>query len=150
MLPFMEGDEGRQAFIDAQNRSFKDFLRKLLEARKITDPRLVREAEALLADPSLFDYGEELLKLAARGRARLAGGDTLHAATEAAGRMWERLWRPDAYPGTQTWETRFPLSARRGGIRGTLRAFADHLIGHFAQRLRKSRASVAKIGRAHV
>jgi hypothetical protein len=31
------------------------------------------------------------------------------------------------------------LSALRGGIRGTVRAVANHLIGHFAQRLRKSR-----------
>ena len=148
----MEGDEGRQAFIDAQNRSFKDFLRKLLEARKITHPQLVQEAEALIADRgnSLFAYGEELLKIASGGRGRLAGGDTLHAATEAAGRMWEKLWRPDAYPGTQTWETRFPLSAQRGGIRGTVRAFANHLIGHFAQRLRKSRAGVATVQRSQI
>src|SRR5215469_11317416 len=101
-LCFTEGDEGLRAFIDSQNRSFKDFLRTLLAARKITDPRLVQEAEALLADPSLFNYGEELLKLAARGRARLAGGDTLQAATEVAGRLWETLWRPQAYPGAQT------------------------------------------------
>jgi hypothetical protein len=95
---------------------------------------------ALLADPSLFNYGEELLKLAARGRGRLAGGDTLQAATEVAGRLWEQLWRPQAYPGTQTWETRFPRSADRGGIRGTVRAYVGHLLGHYAQRLRKSRS----------
>jgi hypothetical protein len=140
LLPFMEGDEGRQAFIESQNRSFHAFLRELLAARKISDPRLVQEAEALLADPSLFQYGEELLKLAARGRGRLAGGDTLQAATEVAGRMWETLWRPEAYPGAQTWETRFPRSADRGGIRGTVRAYAGHLLGHYAQRLRKSRS----------
>ena len=140
LLPFTEGDEGRQAFIDSQNRSFQAFLRELLAARKITDPRLVQEAEALLADPSLFQYGEELLKLAARGRGRLAGGDTLQAATEVAGRLWETLWRPQAYPGTQTWETRFPRSVHRGGLRGTVRAYANYLLGHFAQRLRKSRA----------
>jgi len=75
----------------------------------------VQEAEALISDHSnsIFNYGTELLRIASGGRGRLAGGDTLHAATEAAGRMWEKLWRPDAYPGTQTWETRFPLSARR-------------------------------------
>jgi hypothetical protein len=140
LLPFTEGDEGRQAFVESQNRSFQAFLRQLLAARKITDPRLVQEAEALLADPSLFQYGEELLKLAARGRGRLAGGDTLQAATEVAGRLWETLWRPQAYPGAQTWETRFPHSVRRGGITGTVRAYANHLLGHFAQRLRKSRA----------
>ena len=123
-LCFTEGDEGLRAFIDAQNRSFQAFLRQLLAARKISDPRLVREAEALLADPSLFNYGEELLKLAARGRARLAGGDTLQAATEVAGRMWETLWRPQAYPGAQTWETRFPHSARRGGIKSSLLQWA--------------------------
>jgi hypothetical protein len=140
LLPFTEGDEGRQAFVDSQNRSFQAFLRQLLAARKISDPRLVQEAEVLLADPSLFDYGEELLKLAARGRGRLAGGDTLQAATEVAGRMWETLWRPQAYPGTESWETRFPHSADRGGLRGTVRAYANHLLGHYAQRLRKSRA----------
>jgi hypothetical protein len=140
LLPFTEGDEGRQAFVDSQNRSFQAFLRQLLAARKITDPRLVQEAQALLADASLFDYGGELLKLAARGRGRLAGGDTLQAATEVAGRLWEQLWRPRAYPGTQTWEARFPRSVHRGGIRGTVRAYANHLLGHFAQRLRKSRS----------
>jgi hypothetical protein len=54
--------------------------------------------------------------------------------------LWETLWRPQAYPGAQTWETRFPRSADRGGIRGTVRAYASHLLGHFAQRLRKSRS----------
>jgi hypothetical protein len=140
LLPVMEGDEGRQAFIDAQNRAFPAFLRELLTARKITDPRLVQEAEALLSDPSLFNYGEELMKIAARGRGRLAGGDTLQGATEVAGRLWEQLWRPQAYPGGQTWETRFPRSADRGGIRGTVRAYANYLLGHYAQRLRKSRS----------
>jgi hypothetical protein len=151
-LYFTEGDEGLQSFIDSQNQSFKDFLRKLLEVGKITHPRLVKEAEALIADQSnsLFDYGEELLKIASGGRGRLAGGDTLHAATEAAGRMWEKLWRPESYAGTQTWETRFPLSAQRGGIRGTLRAVASNLIGHFAQRLRKSRAGVATLQRSEI
>jgi hypothetical protein len=151
-LCFTEGDEGRLAFIESQNRSFKDFLHTLLEVGRITHPRLVREAEALIADQSnsLFNYGAELLKIASGGRGRLAGGDTLHAATEAAGRMWEKLWRPDAYPGTQTWETRFPLSARRGGLRGTVRAFGNHLVGHYAQRLRKSRASVATVQRSQI
>lgn len=146
-LPFTEGDEGLQAFIDSQNRSFKDFLRTLLAARKITDPRLVQEAKALIADHSnrLFNYGQELLQIASGGRGRLVGGDTLQAATEAAGRMWEILWHPGSYAGTQTWETRFPMSVQRGGIRGTVRAFANHLIGHFAQRLRKSRAGVSTV-----
>jgi hypothetical protein len=54
--------------------------------------------------------------------------------------MWEALWRLQAYPGAQTWETRFPHSVRRGGITGTVRAYANHLLGHFAQRLRKSRS----------
>jgi hypothetical protein len=151
-LCFAEDDEGLQAFIDSQNRSFKDFLRTLLDAKKITDPGLVREAEAMIADHSnnIFNYGEELLRIAAAGRSRLAGADTLQGATEAAGRMWEKLWRLDAYPGEQTWETRFPLSAQRGGIRGTLRSFADYLIGHFAQRLRKSRAGVATVQRSQI
>jgi hypothetical protein len=151
-LCFTEGDEGLQSFIDSQNRSFRDFLRELLEARKITHPQLVQEAETLIADHfnSIFDYGEELLRIAAAGRGRLAGADVLQAATEAAGRLWEKLWRPDSYPGTQTWETRFPLSARRGGIRGTVRSFANHLMGHFAQRLRKSRAGVSTVQRSQI
>jgi hypothetical protein len=145
--PLHEGDEGLQAFIDSQNRSFKDFLRTLLAAKKITDPRLVQEAKALIADHlnRLFNYGQELLQIASGGRGRLAGGDTLQAATEAAGRMWEMLWHPGSYAGGQTWETSFPMSVQRGGIRGTVRAFANHLIGHFAQRLRKSRAGVSTV-----
>src|SRR4051794_1026977 len=79
-----EGDEGLQAFVLSQNRSFKDFLRRLLAARKITDPRLVQEAEGLIADQSghLFDYGRELLRIASAGRGRLAGADALQGATE--------------------------------------------------------------------
>jgi hypothetical protein len=150
-LHFTEGDEGLRAFIDSQNQSFKDFLKALLAARKITHPRLVQEAEALIADNSnsLFNYGEELRKIASAGRGRLTGGDILQAATEAAGRMWEHLWRPESYE-TQTWETRFPLSVQRGGIRGTIRAFANNLIGHFAQRLRKSRAGVSTFQRSQI
>jgi hypothetical protein len=142
-IPLFEArsDVGLRAFIDSQDRSFKEFLTNLLAAKKITDPLLVQEAQALIADQADFSYGEELLRVASAGRGRLAGADALHGATEAAGRMWELLWRPESYPGTQTWETRFPLSAMRGGIRGTVRAFANHLIGHFAQRLRKGRAS---------
>src|SRR5690349_9939481 len=45
-----ETDEGLRAFIDAQNSSFMVFLQQLLTARRITDSRLVREAEALVAD----------------------------------------------------------------------------------------------------
>jgi hypothetical protein len=131
--------------IPSQNRSFKEFLEKLLDARKNTDPQLVQEAQALIADNSntIFNYGKELLWIASAGRGRLAGADALHGATEAAGRMWEKLWRPESYAGTQTWESRFPRSVQRGGIRGTVRAFSNHLVGHFAQRLRKSRASVS-------
>jgi hypothetical protein len=136
-----------QGFIDSQNQSFKDFLRKLLDAKKITDRRLVQEAEALIADQSnsIFNYGTELLRTASAGRGRLAGADVLQAATEAAGRLWEKLWRPESFAGTQTWESRFPLSVQRGGVRGTVRAFANNLIGHFAQRLRKGRASVSTV-----
>jgi hypothetical protein len=151
-LTFTEGDEGLQAFIVAQNQSFKDFLRKLLAAKKITDPRLVREAEALIADHSnsLFNYGQELVQIASAGRGRLAGGDTLQAATEAAGRIWEKLWQLESFPKGQTWESRFPLSVQRSGIVGTVRAFANHLIGHFAQRLRKSRASVSTMQQSQI
>jgi hypothetical protein len=138
-------DFGLQAFITTQNWSLKGFLKELLAAKKIADPKLVREAEALIADHSnsIFNFGAELLRLASAGRARLAGADAVQGATEAAGRMWELLWRPESYPGTQTWETRFPLSAIRGGIRGTVRAVANNLLGHFAQRLRKGRASAS-------
>ena len=141
-----------QAFIDSQDRSFKDFLRKLLDAKKITDRRLVQEAEALIADQSnsIFNYGTELLRTASAGRGRLAGADVLQAATEAAGRLWEKLWRPESFAGTQTWETRFPLSVQRGGIRGTVRAVANNLIGHFAQRLRKSRAAVSTFQQSQI
>jgi hypothetical protein len=143
--PSTGGDPGLQAFIMSQNRSFKEFLKTLLEARRITDPQLLQEARALIADQSnsIFNYGEELLRIASAGRGRLAGADALQGATEAAGRMWEKLWRPESYAGTQTWESRFPRSVQRGGIRGTVRAFANNLIGHFAQRLRKSRAAVS-------
>jgi len=146
------GDDGLQAFIDSQNRVFKDFLSKLLGARKITDPRLVQEAERLIADHAngIFNYGAELLKIASGGRGRLAGGDTLQAATEAAGEMWEKLWQPGSYAGTQTWETRFPMSVNRGGIVGTVRGFANNLIGHFAQRLRKSRGGVSTVQRSQI
>src|SRR5436190_1283364 len=83
-----EGDEGRQAFIESQNASFKVFLQKLLDAKRIMDPRLEREARALVADESNshFDYGRELLRIASAGRGRLGGGDVLQGATEAAGR----------------------------------------------------------------
>ena len=140
-----EGDQGLQAFIDSQNLSFKVFLKELLDAKKISDPRLVQEAEMLIADRAnqVFNYGQELVKIASAGRGRLMGADALQGATEAAGRMWELLWRPEAYAGKQTWETRFPLSAQRGGIRGTVRAIANNLIGHFSQRLRKGRAGVS-------
>lgn len=139
----IEGDEGLRAFIDSQNASFKTFLKQLLAAKKITDPRLVREAEALVADDSneLFNYGRELVRLASSGRGRLSGGDALHGATEAAGKIWEELWRPDSFAGT--WEDRFPNSVHRGGLRGTIRAVAANIIGHFAQRLRKSGSRIA-------
>jgi hypothetical protein len=143
-------DIGLRAFIASQDRSLKDFLKKLLAAKKITDPLLVQEARALIAGQADFSYGAELLRIASAGRARLAGADALQGATEAAGRMWEILWRPESYEGGQTWESRFPLSVQRGGIRGTVRAFANNLIGHFAQRLRKSRAGVSTFQRSQI
>ena len=151
-LPLFEGDVGRSAFVASQNRSFKDFLKELLLAQKITDPRLVDEAKALIADQDnhLFNYGEQLLKIASSGRGRMTGGDILQAATEAAGRLWERLWSLSSYPGGQTWESRFPQSAQRGGIRGTVKSVANYLIGHFAQRLRKSRSGVATVQQSQI
>jgi hypothetical protein len=147
-----EGDEGSRAFVDSQNSSFKDFLQNLLDAKKIANPRLVQEAELLIADREnhVFNYGRELLRMASTGRGRLAGADALQGATEAAGRMWELVWRPEAYAGTETWESRFPRSAERGGIRGTVRAVANNLIGHFAQRLRKGRASIATLQHSQI
>ncbi len=143
--PLFEGDEGLQAFIDSQNSSFKVFLKKLLDARKITDPKLTQEAETLIEDRDnlFFNYGRELVRIASGGRGRLKGGDALQGATEAAGRMWELLWTPASYSGTATWETRFPKSVQRGGIRGTVRAVANNLIGHFAHRMRKTKGSVS-------
>jgi hypothetical protein len=38
LLREMRGDEGYQAFVDSQNRSFKVFLKQLIQARKFTDP----------------------------------------------------------------------------------------------------------------
>jgi hypothetical protein len=146
----LRSDVGLRAFIDSQNWSFKDFLKKLLAAKKITDPLLVREAQALIAGQADFSYGAELMRIASAGRARLAGADAVQGATEAAGRLWELLWRLGSYPGTQTWETRFPLSALRGGIIGTVRAVANNLIGHFAQRLRKSRAAVSTFQQSQI
>ena len=109
-VPFFEArglggsrsDIGRQAFIDSQNWSFKDFLKKLLAAKKITDPLLVQEAQALVAPDSSFSYGRELLRIATMGRARLAGGDAIHAATEAAGKLWEKVWRPESYAAARS------------------------------------------------
>jgi hypothetical protein len=141
-----------QAFIDTQNWSFKGFLKALLLAQKITDPRLVAEAKALIADQDnhLFNYGEELLKIASSGRGRMTGGDIPQAATEAAGRLWERLWSLDSYPGGQTWESRFPQSAQRNGLRGTVKSVANYVIGHFGQRMRKSRSGVATVQRSQI
>ena len=112
----------------------------------------MQEAETLIADRAnqSFNYGQELLRIASGGRGHLAGADAVQGATEAAGRMWELLWRPEAYAGTQTWETRFPMSAQRGGIRGTIRAVANNLIGHFAQRLRKGRASISTLQQSQI
>jgi hypothetical protein len=112
----------------------------------------VQEAEALIADQSksLFNYGQELLRIASAGRSRLAGGDALNGATEAAGRLWEKLWRLESYGEGQTWESRFPLSVQRGGLRGTVRGFANNLLGHFAQRLRKSRSGTSTFQRSQI
>jgi hypothetical protein len=74
----------------------------------------------------------------------------LNGATEAAGRLWEKLWRLESYGEGQTWESRFPRSAQRGGIRGTVRAFADYLLGHYAQGLRKSRAAVSTFQQSQI
>jgi hypothetical protein len=149
-LPGLRNDVGLRAFIASQDRSLKEFLTKLLVAKKITDPRLVQEAQDLIAGQADVSYGEELMSIASAGRGRLAGGDALQAATEAAGRMWEKLWRPESYAGAQTWENRFPMSVQRGGIRSTVRAYANFLIGHFAQRLRKSRAAVSTVQSSQV
>jgi hypothetical protein len=140
---FREGDEGYQAFLDQTNAAFRAWIGTLLRMGKFTDPRNEAEARAIVDDPTYFNYAQELLAAAAGGRARLQGQDVLDGAQEVNGQLWMRLLDPKLYePKGATWESRNPLSAGRGGIRGTIRSWARNMAGHFAYRLNKRRTGV--------
>jgi hypothetical protein len=139
-----EGDEGYQAFIDEVNREFRNMIEAILRMGKFTDPRNEEKAKAIVADPNYFPYAQELVAAASGGRARLRGQDILDGAQEATFQLWTKLLNPKLYePENVTWETRNPFSAARGGIRGTIRAWARNVAGHFAARSNKRRTGVA-------
>jgi hypothetical protein len=141
---FIEGDQGFQAFIDQTNRQFRTWIGTLLQKGKFTDERNRHEAEAIVSVPSFFDYAQELITAARGGRAGLRGQDVLDGAQEANARLWLNLLNPTLYDAAGvTWETRNPFSAGRHGIRGTIRAWAKNVAGHFAARLQKRRTGVA-------
>ena len=138
---FREGDEGH---LEETDREFRSWIGTILQMGKFTDPRNEAEARVIVADPSYFDYAQELINAASGGRARLRGQDILDGAQEANMQLWMRLLNPKLYePHDMTWETRNPFSAERGGIRGTIRAWAYNIAGHFAARLTKRRTRVA-------
>ncbi|HKI34294.1 MAG TPA: hypothetical protein VKA46_20745 [Gemmataceae bacterium] len=140
----MRGDQGYQAFVDQTNREFRAMIGTILRMGKFTDPRNEAEARALVADPGSFNYAEELVAAAGSGRARLRGQDVLDGAQEANVQLWKKLLNPKLYePDNVTWESRNPTSARRNGIRGTIRSWARHAAGHFAARINKPRTGVA-------
>jgi hypothetical protein len=141
---FREGDEGYQAFLDQTNREFRKMIGTILQMGKFTDQRNEAEAKTLVADPNYFNYAGELLAAAGGGRARLRGQDVLDGAQDANVQLWLALLNPALYePEGVTWESRNPFSAERGGIRGTVRSWARHKVGHFADRLGKRRTGVA-------
>jgi hypothetical protein len=116
----------------------------ILRMNKFTDARTEAEAKAIVADPNYFNYAQELLAAASGGRARLRGQDVLDGAQDANVQLWMNLLNPRLYePQGTTWESRNPFSAERGGVRGTVRAWARNAAGHFAARLTKRRARVA-------
>jgi hypothetical protein len=134
----MRGDEGYQAFIDQTNREFRNMIGAILRMGKFTDPSNEAEARAIVADPDSFNYAHELLAAASGGRARLRGQDILDGAQDVNMQLWMTLLNPKLYePAGVTWEGRNPFSARRQGIRGTVRAWARNKAGHFAARLNK-------------
>jgi hypothetical protein len=140
----MRGDQGYQAFVDQTNRQFRTMIGALLRLGKFTDPRNEAEARSLVADPASFNYAEELVLAAGSSRARLRGQDVLDGAQEANFQVWRKLLNPRLYePADVTWESRNPSSVGRGGIRGTIRAWARNAAGHFAARIHKRRTGVA-------
>jgi hypothetical protein len=140
---FSEGDAGYQAFVDETNAEFRKMIDTILRMGKFTDPRNEAEAKAIVADPSYFNYAQELLAAAIGGRARLRGQDVLDGAQQVNGQLWMSLLNPRLYEQGVTWESKNPFSAERGGVRGTVRAWVRNAAGHFASRLHKRRARVA-------
>ena len=137
------GDAGYQAFLDQTNAEFRRMIGVILRMGKFTDPRNEAEAKAIVADPNYFNFAQELVHAATGGRARLQGQDVLDGAQEANVELWMHLFNPKMYePPGVTWETKNPLSAGRGGIRGTIRSWARNKAGHFASRLHKRRTGV--------
>jgi hypothetical protein len=83
-----EGDEGYQAFIDQTNREFRKMIGAILWMGKFTDPRNEAEARAIVADPTYFNYAQELVAAASGGRARLRGQDVLDGAQDVNVQLW--------------------------------------------------------------
>jgi hypothetical protein len=143
LLREMRGDEGYQAFIDETNREFRGWIGTILRMGKFTHFRNEAEARAIVADPSYFDYAQELVAAASGGRARLRGQDVLDSAQDVNVQLWKNLLDPRLFePVGVTWETRNPFSAERQGLLGTIRAWARNKAGHFASRLNKLRSRV--------
>jgi hypothetical protein len=139
----IRGDEGYQAFIDQTNQEFRKMIGSILRMGKFTDPRNEAEAKAIIADPTYFNYAQELVAAAAGGRARLQGQDIMDGAQDANGQLWMRLLNPALYqPEGVTWESKNPFSAERAGIRGTIRAWARNVAGNFAARMQKRRTGI--------
>jgi hypothetical protein len=135
--------EGDEVYQEETNREFRAWIGTILRMGKFTDPRNEAEARAIVAD-HYFNYAEELVAAASGGRARLRGQDILDGAQEANFQLWTKLLNPKLYePEGVTWESRNPFSAERGGLRGTIRSWARHVVGHFAARIHKRRAGVA-------
>jgi hypothetical protein len=144
LLREMRGDEGYHAFIDQTNQEFRKWIGAILRMGKFTDPRNEAEAKAIVSDPAYFNYAQELVAAASGGRARLRGQDILDGAQDVNMQLWLALLNPKLYqPEGVTWESKNPLSAERGGIRGTIRSWARNKAGHFAARLNKLRSGVA-------
>jgi hypothetical protein len=142
-LLFREGDKGYRAYIDQTNREFRTWIGTILRMGKFADRRNEAEARAIVADATYFSYAQELLAAASGGRARLRGQDILDAAQDVNMQLWMNLLNPKLYElEGVTWETRNPFSTERGGLRGTIRAWARNKAGHFAARLNKRRSGV--------
>jgi hypothetical protein len=94
---FREGDEGHQTFLAETNRAFRTWIGTILRMGKFTDPRNEGEAKAIVTNPNHFDYAQELLTAASKGRARLRGQDVLDGAQEANVQLWAKLLNPQLY-----------------------------------------------------